>query len=375
MTDGVQLLFFSVLGLAGQVVAVGGALMAFRLGARIERRRLPSASPVTDGVFPATQPTAANAPPTGGLDARSVALLRCLRLPQVTDQAALLAWYSRLQLDGAALAAALPPDIQAGFQKALNAIRDILETPNLDDRYELLAAALLPVYESLHAEPTGAPTSAAVNRTVAVAAPGSANGSAVTSGPATPVAAYRETPTPVSEKDRLAALFEQVEAVARVNGLSASAPAGAPPGEAMRTTHGTPAATKANAEPLHHVSPSQLDTSRLSRRLAEILKTAERNDQPSEPKAEETPTAEPSAPDLHLVTPPLKSRLKRSSKLTPEQEISRKAAHVVGRAREWYGRPDITLREVQLACEAFGLEFNEVAARAELAKPLAEEAS
>lgn len=361
MTDGVQLLFFSVLGLAGQVVAVGGALLAFRLGAQAERRR-----PAADA-FPAS---AASRSVTDAPDARSVALLRQLRLPQVTDHAALLAWYGRLQLDGAALAATLPPDIQTGFRQALNAIRDILETPNLDDRYELLAAALLPVYESLHAEPGDRPAVADARPASPASTPG------LTEGAAASPSVYRETPSQTAEKERLAALFEQVEAAARARGPAASNPAGTPPGEAAASASHQPVAGKAEAEAADH-TPPHLDTSRLSRRLAEILKTADRNDQPSAPAPESMRSAESSgAPDLHLVaTPPLKSRLKRSGRLTPEQEISRRAAHVVGRAREWYGRPDITLREVQSACAAFGLEFNEVAARAELAKPLAEEAS
>ncbi|MGQ9897303.1 MAG: hypothetical protein ACUVR8_07105, partial [Acidobacteriota bacterium] len=136
---------------------------------------------------------------------------------------------------------------------------------------------------------------------------------------------------------------------------------------------------KATSEASDYQSPgTQLDTSRLSQRLAEILRTADRNDYAGDPRnsnhsSSEPTTADHSAPELHLVSPPIKSRLRRSGTLTPEQEVARKAAHVVGRAREWYGRPDITLREVQSACAAFGLEFNEVAARAELAKPLVED--
>jgi hypothetical protein len=60
-----------------------------------------------------------------------------------------LAWYGRLQLEGMALAATMSSETQTVFRQALDAIRDILDTRNLDDRYELLAAALLPVYEGL----------------------------------------------------------------------------------------------------------------------------------------------------------------------------------------------------------------------------------
>jgi hypothetical protein len=161
MNNEVQLLFFVVLGLAGQIVAVGGALLAFRLGARTAEARQPGPPaplPVTLSK-PATgteDQTSSVAEPTAALDTTAVALLRCLRLPPVTDQEALQSWYGRLQLEGAALAAAMSSEIQTAFRQALNAIRDILDTHHLDDRYELLAAALLPVYEVLHAEPNRA---------------------------------------------------------------------------------------------------------------------------------------------------------------------------------------------------------------------------
>ncbi|OYT73197.1 MAG: hypothetical protein CFK52_02735 [Chloracidobacterium sp. CP2_5A] len=375
MNNGVDLLLFSALGLAGQVVAVGGALLAFQLGARAERGRRQAAAPG------AAQPGATRppAPDSAGdaLDAKAVALLRQLRLPPVTNQEALLAWHSQLQLEGAALAADLPPDVQLSFQQALGAIRDILDTQSIDDRYELLAAALLPLYERLHAALEASRLEAPARAQTALSR---LNRFTMTSQAASPPsgsrATYRETLAPASEQDRLASLFEQVEAAARARDaltINPSVPA-QPLGEATRPGHDHPAISKADAEAAHQ-APPQLDTSRLSRRLAEILKTADSHDHLGEPVAQSGRSPEPSAPDLHLVTPPLKSRLKRGGALTPEQEVSRKAAHVVGRAREWYGRPDITLREVQSACAAFGLEFNEVAARAELAKPLAEEAS
>ncbi len=390
MNHEVQLLFFVVLGLAGQVVAVGGALLAFRLGARTGADRHRAFPPE----LPANQSTSStrsltshfSSEPAASPDTKVVALLRCLRLPPVADQEALLVWYSRLQLEGMALAATMSSETQTVFRQALDAIRDILDTRNLDDRYELLAAALLPVYEGLHARPSvpsevtaPLPTAEPLNR-FTPNTPVNGHGS----GPA----AYRETPSQVLEKSRLASLFEQVEAAARARETLASNPSGTRHGEAPLSgpelpTHGNGKVTPEAPDhtPGHtsgHTPGTQLDTSRLSRRLAEILKSADRNDHPSDPaeSSHSTPepaTAEHSAPELHLVSPPIKSRLKRSGTLTPEQEVARKAAHVVGRAREWYGRPDITLREVQSACAAFGLEFNEVAARAELAKPLAED--
>ncbi|MFQ3581024.1 MAG: hypothetical protein SNJ67_05655 [Chloracidobacterium sp.] len=377
MTDGVQLLFFSVLGLAGQVVAVGGALLAFRLGAQMERRRdrsrrllLPTADPssrprLNEGSSPEATPL---------LDAKSAALLRQLRLPPVTDQAALFAWYSRLQLEGMALATDLAPVIQVNFRQALGAIRDILETQNLDDRYELLAAALLPVYESLHVEPAAPKPETPVSFTPSPVSRFTANGHQAAS------AAYRETPPRASEKSSLASLFEQVEAAARARDALTTNPSGTHHGEEIHPGQDQSAFGKTMLEADSAAPGSHLDTSRLSRRLAEILKTADRNDHLGDPadssqRASEPGGADHGAPDLHLVMPPLKSRLKRNGTLTPEQDVARKAAYVVGQAREWYGRPDITLREVQSACAAFGLEFNEVAARTELAKPLAEEVS
>ncbi|QUW00224.1 hypothetical protein J8C02_01525 [Chloracidobacterium sp. MS 40/45] len=395
MNHEVQLLFFVVLGLAGQVVAVGGALLAFRLGARtgeartgeVRHRALPPELPAgksTSLTRSMTSDTASE--PTAPPDTRVVALLRCLRLPPVSDHEALLSWYGRLQLEGMALAATMSSETQTVFRQALDAIRDILDTRNLDDRYELLAAALLPVYEGLHAKPFGTPEAV---RSSPVAEPlNRFTPNAPVNGHGSALVAYRETPSQVLEKSRLASLFEQVEAAARARETLTSNPPGARHGEAPLPGPEPPTSGNGKATPeapdhtpghaSGHTPGTQLDTSRLSRRLAEILKSADRNDHPSDPaeSSHSTPepaTAEHGAPELHLVSPPIKSRLKRSGTLTPEQEVARKAAHVVGRAREWYGRPDITLREVQSACAAFGLEFNEVAARAELAKPLAED--
>ncbi len=391
MNHEVQLLFFVVLGVAGQVVAVGGALLAFRLGARTGADRhqaFPPKLPVSQST-PSTRSTVSNfssTEPVDSLDAKVVALLRSLRLPPVTDQEALLTWYGRLQLEGMALAATMSSETQTVFRQALDAIRDILDTRHLDDRYELLAAALLPVYEGLHARPSG-PSEAALSPPAAEPLNRFTPNAPLNGQAAVPVA-YRETPSRVAEKSRLVSLFEQVEAAAQARETLASNPLGTRHGEAPLSgpeppTNGNGKATPEAPDhtPGHtsgHTPGTQLDTSRLSRRLAEILKSADRNDHPSDPaesshSTSEPATAEHSAPELHLVSPPIKSRLKRSGTLTPEQEVARKAAHVVGRAREWYGRPDITLREVQSACAAFGLEFNEVAARAELAKPLAED--
>jgi hypothetical protein len=393
MNHEVQLLFFVVLGLAGQVVAVGGALLAFRLGARTgedRHRALPPELPAGKSASSTRSITSdAASEPTAPPDTRVVALLRCLRLPPVSDHEALLAWYGRLQLEGMALAATMSSETQTVFRQALDAIRDILDTRNLDDRYELLAAALLPVYEGLHTRPFG-PPEAALSPTAAEPL-NRFTPNAPLNGQASALVAYRETPSQVSEKSRLASLFEQVEAAARARETLASNPPG-PPGvrhgdappsgpESPTNRNGKATSEAPDHTPGHasgHTPGTQLDTSRLSRRLAEILKSADRNDHPSDPAesshgAPEPATAEHSAPELHLVSVPIKSRLKRSGTLTPEQEVARKAAHVVGRAREWYGRPDITLREVQSACAAFGMEFNEVAARAELAKPLAED--
>ncbi|QUV85551.1 hypothetical protein [Chloracidobacterium aggregatum] len=390
MNHEVQLLFFVVLGLAGQVVAVGGALLAFRLGARTgadRHRALPPELPAGKSTsFTRSIISDTASEPTAPLDTRAVALLRCLRLPPVSDHEALLSWYGRLQLEGMALAATMSSETQTVFRQALDAIRDILDTRNLDDRYELLAAALLPVYEGLHARSSG-PSEAALSPPAAEPLNRFTPNAPLNGQAAVPVA-YRETPSQVSEKSRLAKLFEQVEAAARARETLASNPPGTRHGEAPLSgpespTNGNSKVTSEASDhtPGHtpvHAPGTQLDTSRLSRRLAEILKSADRNDHPSDPAESSHSTPEPatdehSAPELHLVSPPIKSRLKRSGTLTPEQEVARKAAHVVGRAREWYGRPDITLREVQSACAAFGLEFNEVAARAELAKPLAED--
>ncbi len=379
MGDGVQLLFLSVLGLAGQVVAVGGALLAFRLGARAGRGRSPGETSPE-----ALQRKAPGAADAAALDAKAVALLRQLRLPQVTSQEALLAWYSRLQLEGAALADDLPSGVQLGFRQALGAISDILDTQNIDDRYELLAAALLPVYESLYAAPEALGQEAADQAGPRPLNRFARQDRAASAPPSPALMMYRETPAPASEKDRLASLFEEVEAAARARDAlatnpSGSSPAAMRPSEAARPGHDNPASDKApdkgDAEAGRHAPSPQLDTSRLSRRLVEILRAADSQDHLGGPVSEGGRSPEPNIPDLHLVMPPVKSRLKRSGALTPEQEALRKAAHVVGRAREWYGRPDITLREVQSACVAFGLEFNEVAARAELAKPLVEEVS
>ncbi len=388
MNHEVQLLFFVVLGLAGQVVAVGGALLAFRLGARTGADRhqvFPSELPVSQATSSTHSTTSdfSSAEPAPPLDTKALALLRYLRLPPVANQEALLAWYGRLQLEGMALAATMSSETQTVFRQALDAIRDILDTRHLDDRYELLAAALLPVYEGLHARISVPSETAALLPTAEPLSRSTPNAPVNGRALATP-AAYRETPSQVSGKSRLARLFEQVEAAAKARETPTSNPPGARHGDAPRpgpeplTTGNGKAASEAPDHTPKHTPGTQLDTSRLSRRLAEILKSADRNDHPSDPAESshgtpEPTTAEHSAPELHLVSPPIKSRLKRSGTLTPEQEVARKAAHVVGRAREWYGRPDITLREVQSACAAFGLEFNEVAARAELAKPLAED--
>jgi len=383
MNNEVQLLFFVVLGLAGQIVAVGGALLAFRLGARTAEARQPGPPaplPVTLSK-PATwteDQTSSVAEPTAALDTTAVALLRCLRLPPVTDQEALQSWYGRLQLEGAALAAAMSSEIQTAFRQALNAIRDILDTHHLDDRYELLAAALLPVYEVLHAEPNRAGQSASSTSQTAGEPldPPAVNTKTDMSEPAV----YREKPSQASGKAQLAGLFKQVEAAARAH--SSANPSAIQSSTVRLPGQALPSPGKLTSEAIdsipHHTPGPHLDTSRLSRRLTEILKTADRSDHLSEPANSphglpQPVTAENSSPELHLVSTPLKSRLKRLSKLTPEQEVARKAAHAVGRAREWYGRPDITLHEVQSACIALGLEFNEVAMRAELAKPLAEE--
>ncbi|AEP11079.1 hypothetical protein [Chloracidobacterium thermophilum] len=391
MNHEVQLLFFVVLGLAGQVVAVGGALLAFRLGARTgeartgadRHRALPPELPAGKSTsFTRSIISDTASEPTAPLDTRAVALLRCLRLPPVSDHEALLSWYGRLQLEGTALAATMSSETQTVFRQALDAIRDILDTRNLDDRYELLAAALLPVYEGLHARPSG-PSEAALSPPAAEPLNRFTPNAPLNGQAAVPVA-YRETPSQVSEKSRLAKLFEQVEAAARARETPTSNPPGARHGEAPLpgpeplTAGNGKATSDAPDRTPGHAPGTQLDTSRLSRRLAEILKSADRNDHSSDPAESrhsppEPVVAEHSAPELHLVSAPIKSRLKRSGTLTPEQEVARKAAHVVGRAREWYGRPDITLHEVQSACAAFGLEFNEVAARAELAKPLAED--
>lgn len=396
MNHEVQLLFLVVLGLAGQVVAVGGALLAFRLGAHtgVGRRKL-----LSDKLL-AGQSTAATGRAVGhttdcspasatARDSTVLALLRCLRLPPVDDQDALVAWYGRLQLEGMALAGMLSSETQMTFCQALDAIRDILDTHNLDDRYELLAAALLPVYEGLHATSVGLPAlapSSLMDSSQMAAAPlnrFTMNGNG--HRPDAALAAYRETPSPASEKSRLASLFEQVKATAQAQDVLVANPLGEArrgEGRAAGSEPLVPKNGKTSSEapdPMRSHAPGKhLDTSRLSQRLAEILKTADCNDHVGDPAdgrngSPESTVAEHSAPELHLVSPPVKSRLKRSGTLTPEQEVARKAAHVVGRAREWYGRPDITLSEVQSACAAFGMEFNEVAARAELAKPLAED--
>ncbi|MGQ9897302.1 MAG: hypothetical protein ACUVR8_07100, partial [Acidobacteriota bacterium] len=235
MNHEVQLLFLMVLGLAGQVVAVGGALLAFRLGTRtgeghhrVRSSDLSASKPVLSGH---STPGALSAELRANLDAQAVALLRCLRLPPVADQEALLAWYSRLQLEGMALAATMPPETQTVFRQALDAIRDILDTHNLDDRYELLAAALLPVYEGIHAKPFSPaeavqPLTAAdpLNRFTSPTTP---------NREASPMVSYREAPSPVVAKNRLASLFEQIKASAATGEPHTSNPASTRHGEAL----------------------------------------------------------------------------------------------------------------------------------------------
>ncbi len=275
-------------------------------------------------------------------------LIQGLRLPaNLDDFGTLAAWYQNLR-DTTPLAASLSPSIDQVLTEALDAIRDLINIPNLDDRYELFAAALLPVYEACAAYGIGHGQSVAVKVHTRI--------KQRATEPVPP--SYNETDRSTLPVDR-AELLRRVQQAAQDTLLSETAPvAPSEPGKATAR--------------LMQENARAMNSSQLSRRLTEILKEPGNASLPeSLPQPENRP--------LHLIretrdAKEIKSRLKRPTAESPEEEAMRRAAHTVGRAREWYGRPDITFEQVQTACREFGMEFDGAFISEELKRPLPDEA-
>jgi hypothetical protein len=338
--------------LASLAIAVGGTLFAFWMGVRAGAK---SVSPV--------------APPNHSHEFQQ--FLYWLRLPRhALSSEQFSIWHKNLRIFGVPLATRLHPNIYITLADALEAIHDVLQANEIEDRYELLAAALLPVYEAcgaLAVTPLAAPSNAA-----AEPAPDAELARFSEREDRKPLESSR---IPVGRKNRLLQQIVQASQAAthdRSASKQAAFPAaGSPPPRLRYETAASPPSSIPVA-PLSITADRPLDTSELSKTLASILKASA--DEEAHANAVES-----AGSALHLVRENFihdshaKSRLKRTPAATPEEDAARKAAHAVGRAREWMGRPDITLRDVAVACGEFGLEFDERYAQLELQKALPEE--
>jgi hypothetical protein len=315
---------------------MAGMLAAFALGVWAGRGRRPES---------ALQPLAAPSPDLAQF-------IQKLRLPRNIDNPDnLAAWYFNLR-EAAPLAARLHHAVEQSLNDAIAAVHDIINTPGLDDRYELFAAALLPVYESCAAWTAGAGRTAFIEEPVRhfQREPAKAERRDMTD----PV--YDETDRSTPPVDR-AELFRRVQEAARdtVREVPSTAP--------VETGGATARLKRDNAR--------ALDSSQLSKRLTQILK---------DPETEvdnliQMPQEQRNLLPLQLIRENAEpaSRLKRRPPGSPEEEAERRAAQVVGRAREWYGRPDLSIEEVHIACREFGMNFEGDFIRIELEKPLPDE--
>lgn len=317
---------------------MAGMLAAFALGVWAGRGRRPE---------PVSQPLADPSPDIAQF-------IQKLRLPRNIDNPDnLAAWYFNLR-EAAPLAARLHHAVEQALNDAIGAVHDVINTPGLDDRYELFAAALLPVYESCAAWTAGAGRTAFIEEPIRhfQREPTKAERREVTD----PV--YDETDRSTPPVDR-AELFRRVQEAARDTVREIPAAASAP----VETGGATARLTRDNAR--------AMDSSQLSKRLTQILKNPENEVDNLVPKSPEPRHPLP----LQLIrenSEPV-SRLKRRPPDSPEEAAERRAAQVVGRAREWYGRPDLSIEEVHVACREFGMSFEGDFIRIELEKPLPDE--
>jgi hypothetical protein len=316
---------------------MAGMLAAFALGvwAGRGRRSEPAHPPIAD-----PSPDIAH-------------FIQKLRLPRNIDNPDnLAAWYFNLR-EAAPLAARLHHAVEQSLNDAIAAVHDVINTPGLDDRYELFAAALLPVYEACAAWTAGAGRTAFIEEPVRhfQREPAKAERREMTD----PV--YDETDRSTPPVDR-AELFRRVQEAAR--DTAREVPAAANPVE--------PGGATAR---LMRDNARAMDSSQLSKRLTQILKTPENEADQVVPMPPEQRNLLP----LQLIREQSEtvSRLKRRPPDSPEEAAERRAAQVVGRAREWYGRPDLTIEEVHVACREFGMSFEGDFIRIELEKPIADE--
>lgn len=312
-----------------------GMLAAFALGVWAGRGRRPES---------ALQPLAVPSPDLAQF-------IQKLRLPRNIDNPDnLAAWFFNLR-EAAPLAARLHHAVEQSLNDAIAAVHDIINTPGLDDRYELFAAALLPVYESCAAWTAGAGRTAFIEEPVRhfQREPAKAERRDMTD----PV--YDETDRSTPPVDR-AELFRRVQEAAR---------------DTVREVPAAPVETGGATARLKRDNARALDSSQLSKRLTQILK---------DPETEvdnliQMPQEQRNLLPLQLIRENAEpaSRLKRRPPGSPEEEAERRAAQVVGRAREWYGRPDLSIEEVHIACREFGMNFEGDFIRIELEKPLPDE--
>lgn len=316
-----------------------GMLAAFALGVWAGRGRRPDSIPQ---------------PPIAADPSSDIAqLIQKLRLPRNIDiPENLVAWCVSLR-EAAPLAARIHHAVEQALNDAVGAVHDIIQTPDLDDRYELFAAALLPVYEACAAWTAGAGRTAFIEEPIRHFHREPAR-----------IGRREATETGYGENERSTRPVDRAELLRRVE-------------EAARDAARLERSSGFSAEPvgatvrLKRENSRALDSSQLSKRLSQILKDPESE---TDDNAHASPESRHPLP-LHLIrenSEPV-SRLKRRLPDSPEEAAGRRAAHVVGRAREWYGRPDITFEDVHIACREFGMMFEGDFIRLELEKPLPDE--
>lgn len=315
---------------------MAGMLAAFALGVWAGRGRRSE---------PAHQPIADSSPDIAHF-------IQKLRLPRNIDNPEnLAAWYFNLRA-ATPLAARIHHAVEQALNDAIGAVHDIIQAPDLDERYELFAAALLPVYEACAAWTAGAGRTAFIEEPVRHL------------HREVPVRTERREGTDhfYDETERSTTPVDRTELLRRVQ-------------EAARDTVQLELSAMSSTEPgdvtarLKRENNRAMDSSQLSKRLSQILKGPES-------EADDMPSPEARQPlPLQLIrdqTEPV-SRLKRRLPESPEEAAERRAAQVVGRAREWYGRPDLTIDDVHIACREFGMTFEGDFIRLELEKPLVDE--
>lgn len=316
-----------------------GMLAAFALGVWAGRGRRPDSVPQ---------------PPIAADPSSDIAqLIQKLRLPRNIDVPEnLVAWCVSLR-EAAPLAARIHHAVEQALNDAVEAVHDVIQAPDLDDRYELFAAALLPVYEACAASTAGAGRTAFIEE---------------------PIRHFNRDPARTGRRDatepshdengRSTLPVDRNELLRRVEEAARDA-------ARLERSSRFPTEPVGAAVRLKRENSRALDSSQLSKRLSQILKDPENEADENDHSSPESRHPLP----LHLIRENAEpaSRLKRRPPDSPEEAAERRAGHVVGRAREWYGRPDITIEDVHIACREFGMTFEGDFIRIELEKPLPDE--